>query len=280
MLRGILLIFALLCCALSLVYHLALQPDRESGAVRTIARSRDVHIPFTILAPLNKDENTGKSLDTLLVSEGGSDELPEGPAGFDVFEDGSFLIADPLRQSLAVFDPKGKFLRALNIGFAADDVTITGHDSIQVRQANTGDVYAVDRAGRPSRKERGQEPETRKAHLLSGTSGEVEKRTPGGVPVKITFNKPGLRLLSIESLATDDEGNTYVALEATASGPVVDVRKYIRKCSADGKPVYEISDIPLDYYVRPVDEFRLRKGILYHMAPARSELQINEWDMK
>jgi hypothetical protein len=280
MLRGILLTCALIFCALPLLYLSAIQPDRESGAVRTIARSRVVRIPFTTLVTPNKDEASEKSIDTLLVSEGGSDELPEGPAGFDVFEDGSFLIADPLRQRLAVFDPNGKFLRALNIGFAADEVTITQRDSIQVRQANTGDIYAVDRTGRPSLKGRTQESETRKARLLSGTTAEVEKRLPAGAPLKITFNKPGLRLLSIESLAADDESNTYVALEATASGQVVDVRKYVRRYSADGKLICEISDIPLDYYVRPVDEFRVRKGILYHLSPARSELQINQWDMR
>ena len=104
---------------------------------------------------------------------------------------------------------------------------------------------------------------------------------PGGTKgsLDVRFDKPGMRLLSIESLGTDSQGNTYVALEATTGGEQVNVCKYVRKYSVDGKVISEISDIPLDYYVGPVNELRVRKGVLYQMRTTPSELQMNEWDV-
>ena len=36
--------------------------------------------------------------------------------------------------------------------------------------------------------------------------------------------------------------------------------------------------MPLDYFVHPEDEFRMRGAVLYQLMPERSELRINMWD--
>jgi hypothetical protein len=245
-------------------------------------RTRVIHIPFTTLGPKTGVGARQGPIDTLLVSPGGPDEPAEGASTFDVFEDGSFLIADPLRQRLAIFDSRGKFLRESKVGFAVDSLTITTDGLIQVRQANTGEMYLLDSQGRPRPAERVFEPQVGEARLVDGKSATVQLLTPDGGHGKllqVKFEKSGLRLLSIESLATDRAGNTYVALEAAASGGQIDVSKYVRKYSADGKLISEISDIPLGYYISPVNELRIRKGILYQMMTTSSEIQMNEWDM-
>jgi hypothetical protein len=244
--------------------------------VQTIPLARVIHIKLT---PASETAlNDAKPGDTLLVSAGGTDELAEGPAAFDVFDDGSILIADPLRKRLAVFSARGTYRRELNIGFAADDVTILPDGLIEVHEASSGESYLVDGEGNARRQEKSTQPPAAEATLLTDNSGTVAR--PSGGPLQVKFNNRGLRLLSIQSLATDPQGNSFVALEATAGGEAVDVSKYVQKYAADGKLIAEVVKIPLDYYVNPVNELRVRKGTLYQLRTTASEIEINEWDVK
>ena len=102
-----------------------------------------------------------------------------------------------------------------------------------------------------------------------------------GGPLAIQFDKPGALLLSLESLAIDREGDTFVALETTARGEgpeAIDLTKYVRRYSSDGNLLREIADIPLDYYVPPVDELRVHKGVVYQLQTTSSEVRVNVWD--
>ncbi len=274
------MVCALLAGALAVVFRLASQSAPETN-VRTISLARVVRIPLTSLSSQETGRSAPNDANTLMVSTGGPDEPPVGTAAFDVFDDGSFLIADPLRKRLAIFDGKGKFQRELIIGFAADDVTIMPNGLIQVRDSRSGDTVLFDRQGQQRSSEGAAPPQIGEARLLSGKSGAVTRPSAGGGgSLQVQFDKIGLRLLSIESLATDREGNTYVALEATAGSDVVDVSKYVRKYAANGKLLAEVADIPLGYYILPVNEFRIRNDTLYQLMTTRSEVQMNEWDWK
>ena len=207
--------------------------------------------------------------------------MPEGPAGFDVFADGNLLIADPLHKRLAVFSPEGRFLRELKVGIAVNNLTILANETIRVHEASTEDIYIFDFKGQPARSTAEPEPVgpgDEETHVFSGNSGSVPG-PQGGRALKVEFSRPGMRLLSLERLTTDSAGNSYVALEAGKSGETIDVSKFVRKYSATGKLVSEVSDIPLDYYVTPINELRVRKGVLYQLRTTRSEVQVNEWDM-
>jgi hypothetical protein len=270
-LQRVLLVSGIVIVTLSLT-HLLLGQIHPETIVRTIPLSRTVRIPLATTSSA-----AGQGSKTLLVSEAGTDELPEGPAAFDVFDDGSLLIADPLSNRLAVFSSRGEYQKEFKIGFAADDVTIMPGGLILVREASTGDNHLIDREGKPRQGETTPPPEA-EAKLLTDKTGTV-MRASGGL-LQVTFDKPGLRLLSIQALATDQEGNTFVALEATPGGEIVDVSKYVQEYAASGKLVSEVADIPLDYYVIPVDELKVRKGVLYQLRSTASEIQINEWEVK
>jgi hypothetical protein len=219
-----------------------------------------------------------------MISTGAPDELPEGPSGFDVLDDGSFVVTDPLRQRIAVFDPQGKYRRDWKLGFAADSVTVIPSGLVVVREASTGQLYAFDNEGQSRPSQGVALPKPEEARLLSARSGTVTRPASGGFPggvLEVQFDKPALRLLSLQGLGTDREGNTYVALETTAGGETtegINLNKYVRRYGADGKPVDETADIPLDYYVHPVDELRVRKGIVYQLMTTGSEVRINVWD--
>lgn len=251
---------------------------------RIISLTRVVRIPVQTLSPANSAEIAKGNPASLLISPGAADELPEGPNGFDILDDGRLLITDPLRRQVSVFDAEGKFLRAWKIGFAADDLTVTSSGLVLIREATTEQIHVFDRDGQPRSQELGILPQAPEARVVSGTAGTVVAAAAGNSgsgTLSIQFDKPGLTLLSLQSLATDFSGNSYVALEATtgtSSDDTISVSKYVRRYSAAGALVNEITDIPLDYYVPPVDELRVRGGVVYQLFTTNSEVRINVWN--
>ncbi len=222
---------------------------------------------------------------TLLISKGDTDEPPEGPDGFDVLDDGTLLISDPLRGQISAFDSSGKFRTAWKIGFPADSITVTEKGLVLVRDASTGQLQAYDKNGKAFRGKEFSLPERMQAQVSSAKSSGSVIRPTGtrgdGGPLEIQLAKPGLTLLSIEGLATDSKGDTYVALETTASGAgaeEINLNKYVRRYSSDNKLLCEIADIPLEYYVAPVDELRVHNGIVYQLQTTGSEVRVNKWD--
>ena len=111
--------------------------------------------------------------------------------------------------------------------------------------------------------------------LLSRNNGVVPR--PGRPDLAVQYNRDQLRLVSLTNLGTDPQGNTFVALELTPGGEEVDVRKHVRRYGPDGRLVAQITHIPLNYDVQPMDEMRVRNGIVYHLMPTEREVQIHVW---
>jgi hypothetical protein len=185
---------------------------------------------------------------------------------------------------VSVFDAEGKFLRAWKVGFAADSLTVDPRGLVVVREATTEQLHVFDGNGRPHPLEHAVLPEAPEARVISATAGTVAPPAKGNSHpglLSIQFEKPGSTLLSLESLATDSEGNSFIALEATtgsASDDTISVDKYVRRYSPAGALTNEIADIPLDYYVPPVDELRVRHGVVYQLFTTNSEVRINVWN--
>jgi hypothetical protein len=252
---------------------------KPEPSVRNVAVTRVVHIPVTVGGPQGNPEPAGRVETSLLISPGASDELPEGPEGFDLLNDGTLLIADPLRNRLAAFDSQGAFRQEWRIGFAADSVAATPGGLIFVREASTGTLHAFDGSGRQRPAEAvPSPPQAREARLLTPYHGIVLRSPPGRAPLDVTFDRPGFRLLSLEDLGSDEAGDSYVALEATAGGEAVEVSKIVRRYNSQGQLVAEITDMRVDYYVPPVDEIRVHQGFVYQLMSTESEIAINVWD--
>jgi len=150
---------------------------------------------------------------------------------------------------------------------------------VLISEASTGQLHVFDREGQLRPAEKAVPPEVVETRVVTGNKATL-KRTPKGDLLEVLFDRPGLRLLSLESLATDHDGNTYVSLESTAKSDAsegISVKKYVRKYAADGKMFCEIADVPLDYSVTPVDELRVRNKIVYQMVTTGTEVRINEW---
>lgn len=251
---------------------------------RIIPLSQTLRIAVETLGPSDSSGRQNLDSPALLISPGEADELPEGPDGFDVLDDGRLLITDPLRNRLAVFDSQANFRQAWKIGFAADQVIVLPNSLVSVRDARTGEAHVFDQTGRPRPDDHVALPKPAEAKLLTGNSGLIMRPGAGnatGTPLTIQYEQPGSRLISLEMLASESTGETYVALETTGNkaSDEVSVNKYVRKYSSDGKLAAEIKDIPLDYYVPPVDEFKVHRGQVYQLFTGQAEVRVNIWNM-
>lgn len=264
----------------------AAEGGRPEPEVRIVPLTRVVRIPVRSVGVQGPGEALPGDGVSLLVWPGAEDERAEGPDGFDVLDNGSLLISNPLRKSISVFDAQGKFRESWNIGFAADSVTAVGSDLVLVREAVTGQYHAFNREGTPRPTGDATLPPAAKAWVdRGGKSGSIalsENRGSASNAIQVQVDQPSSTLLSLESLGTDQGGNTYIALETTVgdqSSDTINLQKYVRKYSADGRMICETADIPLDYYVVPVDELRVHQGVVYQLMTTGSEVQINVWNM-
>ena len=248
---------------------------------RTIPITRSLHLLLTNSATLPESAPSAAiASHPLAFSPGGTDELPEGPNGFDVLEDGRLLITDPLRLRISVFDPRGAFLQSWPIGFAADSITAGAEDTVLIREAKTGSFYKFNREGKQLAGPTFEPPAPPLARLLDPKHATLAR--PCGAPLSIAPGTSDTSLLSLEYLDTGPSCVTFVALESSVratTADAIDVRKSVRRYSADGHLLSETSDLPLDYYILPVNELRVHHGIVYQLRTTRTEVSINEWDM-
>lgn len=251
------------------------EPGSQAG-VRQVAVSRTVEIPLQIYAA------DGAALDpqALTVTAGAEDELPQGPASFDILPDGGFVISDPLRERLVYYDSMGKFIREEALGIAVGSVrSVEGE--IRVEMLYGEEVFRVTGAGRLEPLDNQPlQPETQ-ARRLGASRGMIARAVsaPGGADtLQIDFQSNTETLVSLQSLGTDAAGNTYVALEVTSGGDPIRVRKIIRKYGPDKNLAARIEDISLDYFALPIDPFRAKDGRVYQMAVQQSKVLIYVWD--
>jgi len=251
---------------------------RSEVSVRVVPVAQVIRIPLASLADEKTPPVTGGDSPVLSYYPGAADELPEGPDGFDAFDDGSLLISDPLRDRVVAYDSQGKFRQSWNVGFAADSIEILSDGPVMVREAGTGLFHPFSREGKPMQDKVASAATSLEAQRLTPNSGSVTNGKGNQIPVR--FNQPGRTLVSLENLAIDRSGQVYVALESTTGQATdsIDVAKTVRKYSADGSLLCETANLPLDYFITPVDELRVHQGKVYQLMTTSKEVQINVWN--
>jgi hypothetical protein len=118
------------------------------------------------------------------------------------------------------------------------------------------------------------------ARVTSGTSGMILGAGSDKRSLPVHYEEQGSSLLSLESVADDRDRGSFVALETSVpeNNDAINVRKLVRRYSVTGVLLSESSPLPLDYYIQPVDEIRVRKGVIYQLMTTPTEVRINEWD--
>ncbi len=254
----------------------------ETPQIRTVPLTRTIHIPVQILT-----NATTPNPGWLTSTAGGDDDLPQGPESFEVLGDGGFVIADPLQRRVAFYDSLGNYVAAWPVGIAVNSIASREGGEFVVRNAHTGEYFFLDQRGQllppnAQPRRRGASTAPAEARLLDrnrGRIGEPRARGATGGGIEIAFDSDTTQMVSLQNLGTDAQGNIYAALEITqGNSAAIDLRKIVRKYSAEGKLIAEILDIPLEAEIAPVDELRLWRGVVYQIVPTRKEVRINVWD--
>ena len=260
---------------------------QETPSVRTISLTRTIRIPAQIMTSDTALAPWRLNAGLLTTTGGGEDELPQGPESFEVLPDGGFVIADPLQRRVVFYDSLGNYVTVWPIGLAVNSITLREGGEFAVRQANSGDYFFVDQRGQvlpqsAQPRRRGGNTVPAEARLLDrnrGRIGEPRARGATGGGIEIAFDSDTTQMVSLQNLGTDAQGNVYAVLEITqGNSAAIDVRKIVRKYSAAGRLIAEILDLPLEAEIAPMDELRLRRGCVYQLVPARTEVRINVWD--
>ena len=252
---------------------------QTSGATREAPMSGAIHLPVLLLEGAVSEAALKAKPEALAVTAGGPDDLPEGPAGFEVMSDGRLLVADPLRNRIAIYDASGTYKGEWQVGFPVGSIAQAGSDLFRLRSLDSDSERFFDSQGHeqtapPS----GSGAPQLTARLNGPNGGTMEGRQTGG-PLTISFENGTMRLISIQPLGSAPNGAVYVALEATPGGDTISVRKQVREYAANGRQVAEVSDIPLTYDFPPTDELKVRRGVLYQLAPGKAEIRINRWSL-
>ena len=254
-------------------FRVSSQTHRNGAAAAVLTATRIIQLPVSYV------ENGEVPRDRLALSAGAEDELPNGPASFDVAADGTVVLTDPLKQRLVYFDSEGRFVKDVALGFTPREVWL-GNDGTPRVQASGG--MWLEPAGDGQARETDFQPDAPRpdsarrtgpdrGFVLGDAPGMAER---GGFPVLVPEG-----LASIEKLGRDAKGRIYVALEEPMPGDEIEVRKVIRKYAADGTLLAEIRDVPLDYFVEPVREFRIKSdGKVYQLVARDNLVAINVWD--
>lgn len=249
----------------------------ERIQVKKIGPTRTVMLPVA-------EANEATSEQALTITPGAEDELPEGPQAFDVLLDGTFVVADPIAKRVAFFDSSGRFRSAQPVGFAATEISLVADGRLLVRRSGSGDVYRVDAGGVApvSEADTGALRPASSARLTGRNSGIVYADTSQGAAearvINVRYEDPPLQLVSLRKIGADSMGNVFVALEAGTPDEVVDVKTIIRKYSADGRPLAEMTGVTDDMSVQPEEPFRVRGNLLYMLAPRTNGVAIHIWD--
>lgn len=263
------------------------RPPAGAQPHRRVSLTRVVRIPARILNADTSLAAVRENPGVLTHTAGAADELPQGPTGFEVLADGGFVITDPLARRLVFYDSLGNFLRELRTGFAAATIARLPNGELEVSEATSSNFYALDQNGRfrlLADSLRSLFAQTQdQAQLLNSQRGLIIRAGAlGGAADTLVVDFDGAgsaRMVSLQSLGQEVRGDTFVALEITSgASEAVAVQKRIRRYAADGTWLVEITDLPLDYFVTPEEEFRVRNGVVYQLLPRPNEVLINIWD--
>ncbi len=272
--------------------HMAVTP--ELTLVET------VELPTRILQSDEFIDTYGEN--ELVILDGGEDELPIGPQGFDVLDGGGFVVADPLRSRLAFFDSTGTYLASCRLELPAMSVTRVGNQ-FEVRDLKSGKWYRarllegevgseciVEDAPEGSvgvrAAEEGGDATLNRSLPNTGTIDWTVGSRADRTPLQVTWESDTTNMVSLQGIgpvagstrALGDE-LMVVAVEAARSAETIQLTKEIQVYDTSNRLVASVPNLSIDYLIAPVNEFRVHGTRLYQFYPKREGIRINVWSL-
>jgi hypothetical protein len=261
------------------------QPRTDARVIQ--APTATIRIPVVRL--IDGNPTPRQRPEALTIRPGGEDELPEGPQSFAVLEDGRLVIADPLRERLAVYRSDGTFTNEIGTNAPVSEVSLAGR-ALRIVIATDGTDRLIDLDGRrTSTAAAGVTPPRADADVAldpQRSLGTIRWTSPdnGGLAARapalsVTPGAPDARLASLRVLAGGPGETVWVAAEsAKRTDPSLDsLGTIVRRYAPNGALEVEIRGTRPDYYINPTTPFRVSGGALYQMVPESGQVLIYVW---
>lgn len=251
---------------------------------------------------LVQDDVAQAPSDRLTVRDEKLDQQAEGPQTFDVRPDNTIAITDPLRDRVLIFDRSGTLVHNVDlnapvrfVAAAGEGLRVAGPSETARSVDLTGKPLPGDGrgfAGPPSaaplppaavRLDEGRKVGTIQFHQpeFRGRANAFSDRAPDR-DLEVRVETTDTRLASMRVIAVDDQKCTYVSIETMqgdGSPGNSSLSKMIRRYTNAGQIDIEIHDVPIDYFIVPITEFRVVRDVVYQLLPHRQEVLINVWDL-
>jgi len=230
---------------------------------------------------------------------GGDDQRALGPLSF-ALDGESIVVLDSVNQRVVTFDRYSQLTGTID-GVSGTDVAVVS-DGVAVLNTATATVVVHTPSGRQQEIEVSPEQATLMIDAATGAvsfktrdrlnanltsvaasppvevfgvndhSGEI--RIAGGLTIPVRTKET---FGSIELIGVDRGGNIFVAVEQLLAGPIINVKKEVRKYSSAGL-LRTVIPIEIDYAAHPRREFALdADGTLYHLRPLAQHLVVERW---
>ncbi len=256
---------------------------RDDAKIATVLPlQRTIEIPVQDIGVAGAADSLRRHPEMLAVTAGSEDELPEGPASFDVLPAGGLVICDPLQQRLVFYDQQGAFLNARSLGFSPLRVRATDRvGEVVVQRTGSEAFYFSKPLGPPELTTdaalTGRIPQKNPARLRDRRSASVPG--PGGQPLLIRFDSDSLFLVGVQHLGSV-ANKAVVLLEASTDQAPITVYRYLRIYDSTGTWTASLHPPVENHLFFPEDEFRLTSGFLYQMVPRREKVVIAVWKLE
>jgi hypothetical protein len=143
-------------------------------------------------------------------------------------------------------------------------------ESIGLRSAEEGGEATLDRSAR-------------NVGTIDWTLGARADRTP----LEVTYESDSTRMVSLQGVgpvsgAARGLGDELmvVAIEAATPAETIQLRKDVRVYDESNRLVAAVSDVPIDYFIPPVNEFRVLGTRLYQLYVKRDGVRIKIWSFE
>lgn len=134
--------------------------------------------------------------------------------------------------------------------------------------------------------EEGGEAVLNRATPNSGTIDWTVGSRADRTPLQVTYESDSTSMVSLQGIgpvtgSTRGLGDELmvVAVEAARSAETIDLKKEIQVYDPSNRLVASVPDVSIDYFIAPVNEFRIHGTRLYQFYPKRDGIRINVWSL-
>jgi hypothetical protein len=251
---------------------------------KKLPKESEVAIPTQTLPAFGASPDPNSKLPTIVL--GAPQQLPDGPASFDVSDVGDLVIADTIQSRLLILDADGRYKKKIALPFSPLRVLWDRQTNrFIVEDKDTGAFSSVTDSGQVTQTETTLDQvqsfdaleDVQKIHDHSADVLVRNFEARGNVVRTLELCKAPDVLLTVRSLGIARNDIFYVDVEIASRGNVDDTHRFVIRYDLGRKRIS--AQIPVDatYFYIPQDTVRVTPDAVYQFVPSEHGIVIKRW---